>query len=69
MRNLTAVAFVLISLNAFVFADENEENESSEPPHSSGEIAWNVGIGVASAAAGGVAAAGGKCSRRYCWGS
>lgn len=60
MRNLTAIVLVLISLNASVFASSKEKDEGPEPPQSSGEIAWHVGIGVASAAAGGVAAAGGN---------
>ena len=60
MRRLIAITLTSICLNTSVFGENKEEDKSSEPPHSTGEIAWHVGIGVASAAAGGVAAAGGN---------
>jgi hypothetical protein len=60
MKKIIFLSLVFISLNTYALADEDQKQETSDPPYSAGEIAWDIGIGIASSAAGGVAAASGN---------
>lgn len=51
---------VLFTFTLIIFTYSIFASTDNDSPHISTEIAWDIGIGIASSAAGGVAAAGGN---------
>ncbi len=53
MKKISLIFIIFFfSSNTYSFGEESQQETSSEPSHSNGEIAYDVGIGIASSAAG-----------------